>query len=93
MVFEGDQRSVQDIVAQENLTLKPLSKEEYMALAQGLMDEKPDMVKDVVEKGQEKKIKWFVGQMMARSAEGSVEPNAAEETLRELMKLDRATTS
>lgn len=90
MKFEGDERAVQDIVDQDNLHLNPLSRDEYAALAQTLIDEKPDMVKDVVEKGRVKKIKWFVGQMMARSADGTVEPDTAEETLKELLGLSAA---
>jgi aspartyl-tRNA(Asn)/glutamyl-tRNA(Gln) amidotransferase subunit B len=43
------------------------------------------MVRDIVDKGHEKKVKWFVGQMMARSAEGTVEADVAEQTLLELL--------
>ena len=85
MKFEGDTRSVQEIVAEEDLLLKPLSSEQYVALAQQLLNEKPDMVKDIIEKRQLKKIMWFVGQMMARSPDGSVEPDTAEETLQKLL--------
>jgi aspartyl-tRNA(Asn)/glutamyl-tRNA(Gln) amidotransferase subunit B len=85
--FEGDTRLTNQIVQDENLALKPLSRTEYVALAQKLLEEKPDMVKDVVEKQHEKKIKWFVGQMMARSVEGSVEPDVAEQVLRQQLGL------
>jgi aspartyl-tRNA(Asn)/glutamyl-tRNA(Gln) amidotransferase subunit B len=90
--FVRDARSVDQIIEDENMTLKPLSDAEYIALAQTLLQEKPDMVKDIVEKKQEKKIKWFVGQMMARSAEGSVEPDVAEKVLREQIGLDEPTS-
>jgi aspartyl-tRNA(Asn)/glutamyl-tRNA(Gln) amidotransferase subunit B len=90
--FVRDARSVDQIIEDENMTLKPLSDAEYIALAQNLLQEKPDMVKDIVEKKQEKKIKWFVGQMMARSAEGSVEPDVAEKVLREQIGLDEPTS-
>ena len=92
MKFEGDTRSTDQIIEDENLVLKPLSDTEYASLAQTLFSEKPDMVKDIVEKKQEKKIKWFVGQMMARSAEGSVEPDVAERVLREQIGLDEPTS-
>lgn len=85
MKFEGDVRPTKQIIEEEELTLTPLSQEEYAALARALLSEKLDMVKDIVEKGQEKKIKWFVGQMMARSREGSVEPDVAEQVLKELI--------
>jgi aspartyl-tRNA(Asn)/glutamyl-tRNA(Gln) amidotransferase subunit B len=83
MKFEGDVRDVEQIIQDEGLTLKPLSRQEYLDLAKTLLDEKPDMVKDILEKGHGKKIKWFVGQMMARSAEGTVEPDTAEAILKE----------
>jgi aspartyl-tRNA(Asn)/glutamyl-tRNA(Gln) amidotransferase subunit B len=90
--FEGDTRSTEQIIEDESLVLKPLSEAEYVTLAQTLLDEKPDMVKDIVEKKQEKKVKWFVGQMMARSAEGSVEPDVAEKVLREQLALKYSTS-
>lgn len=85
MKFEGDARPMKQIIEEENLALVPLSRKEYKALATTLLEEKPNMVKDIMEKGQAKKIKWFVGQMMARSREGSVEPEYAEEVLKELL--------
>jgi aspartyl-tRNA(Asn)/glutamyl-tRNA(Gln) amidotransferase subunit B len=87
MKFQGDNRAVERIIADENMLLLPLSHEEYVALAEKLLEEKEDMVQDIVEKGQHQKVKWFVGQMMARSAEGTVEPGPAEGVLRELLKL------
>lgn len=83
--FEGDERDINQLIQDYNMQLRPLSPEEYRSLAQSLLDEKPDMVRDIVEKGQEKKIKWFVGQMMARSPEGTVEADVAERTLQELL--------
>ncbi|KAF1834821.1 hypothetical protein BDW02DRAFT_318937 [Decorospora gaudefroyi] len=87
MSFDGDKRSVAEIVEQESLLLKPLSHEEYVKLAQNLLDEKPDMVRDITEKGQVKKTMWFVGQMVARSPEGTVEPGKAKEVLKEVLGL------
>lgn len=84
--FEGDDRDVEQIIVDEDMILKPLSKAEYETLAKTLLDEKPEMVRDIVEKGQSKKVKWFVGQMMARGAEGSVEPDVAERVLVELLE-------
>jgi len=87
MKFEGDERPVEQIIVDEDFASEPLSRPEYIALAQTLIHEKPDMVKDIVEKKQTKKIKWFVGQMMARSPESSVEPDTAEQVLVELLEL------
>jgi aspartyl-tRNA(Asn)/glutamyl-tRNA(Gln) amidotransferase subunit B len=89
MKFEGAALPIEEIIEAEGFVLKPLSEDEYIALAQMLLDEKPNMVKDIVEKKQEKKVKWFVGQMMARSGEGSVEPDVAEKVLRIQLGLDK----
>ncbi|KAJ6287085.1 GatB/GatE catalytic domain-containing protein [Bipolaris maydis] len=86
--FEGDARSVQDIVHQENLLLQPLSQEEYINLAKALLEENPKMVRDITEKGQVKKTMWFVGQMVARAPDGGVEPGKAKIVLQELLGLD-----
>lgn len=85
--FEGDRTPVDQIIAEEDLMLRPLSLSEYTDLAQNLVEENPDMVADIVEKGRHQKVKWFVGQMMARGAEGTVEPGTAEAVLRDLLKL------
>jgi aspartyl-tRNA(Asn)/glutamyl-tRNA(Gln) amidotransferase subunit B len=85
--FEGDTRPVEQIIADEDLLLRPLSRAEYVELASRVMNENPDMVKNVVEKQQHQKVKWFVGQMMARGSEGTVEPGTAEAVLRELLRL------
>ncbi|KAL5389184.1 hypothetical protein DPSP01_002498 [Paraphaeosphaeria sporulosa] len=93
MKFEGEERSVEQIIADEDLFLRPLTHTEYMNLAQSLVEEKADMANDIVKKQQLGKIKWFVGQMMARSAEGTVEPAAAEAVLRELYGLSSVRSS
>ncbi|RYO39744.1 Glutamyl-tRNA(Gln) amidotransferase subunit B [Alternaria arborescens] len=85
--FEGDPRSATEVVHQENLLLQPLSQEEYVKLAQTLLEEKPDMVRDITEKGQVKKVGWFVGQMVIRAPDGSVEPDKAKEVLLNLLDL------
>lgn len=87
--FEGEERHVERLIEDFNMVLRPLSPQEYRDFARTLLDEKPDMVRDIVEKGQEKKIKWFVGQMIARSPEGTVEADVAELTLKELLPKSR----
>ncbi|KAJ4303394.1 hypothetical protein N0V90_002287 [Kalmusia sp. IMI 367209] len=85
--FEGDSRAVDQIIADEDLLLRPLTHDEYVDFAQQLLAEKSSIAKEIVEKQRHQKIKWFVGQMMARSAEGTVEPATAEAVLRELLHL------
>lgn len=87
MKFDADPRPVEQIIAEEDLYLRPLTHEEYLRLAQLLVEEKATMARDIVDKQQLGKIKWFVGQMIARSAEGTVEPATAEAVLREVLHL------
>jgi aspartyl-tRNA(Asn)/glutamyl-tRNA(Gln) amidotransferase subunit B len=85
--YQGDSRSINEIIAEENMLLQPLSHQEYIDMAQKLLEEKSDVVIDIVERQQHQKVKWFVGQMMARGAEGTVEPATAEAVLRDLLHL------
>jgi aspartyl-tRNA(Asn)/glutamyl-tRNA(Gln) amidotransferase subunit B len=87
MKYDGDARSVEEIIADEDMLLRPLSHQEYIVMAEALLKERPDVVKDIIEKKRHQKVKWFVGQMMSRGAEGTVEPATAEAVLRELLQL------
>lgn len=84
-IFEGDSRSIREIVEQENLTLRPLSREEYVTLAEDVMSKNPQMVAQIRDKGQVGKIGWFVGQIKRQGEKGRVEAQKAEEVLRELL--------
>ncbi|KAL1957936.1 hypothetical protein VTO42DRAFT_5328 [Malbranchea cinnamomea] len=85
MIFEGDTRSVQQIVEEDNLLLRPMSREEYISLAEQVISQNPQMVKQIREKGQVGKIGWFVGQIKRMGERGRVEAQKAEEVLRELI--------
>lgn len=86
MVFDGgDTCSIYKIVEAENLLLKPLSREEYIALAEDMMNKNPQMVAQIREKGQLGKIGWFVGQIKRAGDKGRVEAQKAEEILKELI--------
>jgi aspartyl-tRNA(Asn)/glutamyl-tRNA(Gln) amidotransferase subunit B len=85
MIFEGDTRRVQHIVEADNLMLRPLSREEYLALAEQVIRENPQMAKQIREKGQVGKIGWLVGQIKRIGEKGRVEAQKAEEILRELL--------
>lgn len=85
MIFEGDKRPVKQILEEENLILRPLSREEYVALAEAAISKNPQMVAQIREKKQLGKLGWFVGQMMREGEKGRVEAQKAEEVLRELI--------
>ena len=68
--------SVEALIEEGNLRLRPLSEDGYEELCRGLMEENPEMVA-AVRKGQKGKAMWFVGQMVRRGEEGTVEPEKA----------------
>lgn len=84
---EGETRAVDQIILDEDLFSRLLSQDEYHALAKQLLGEKPDIVRDILKKRQLKKLKWFVGQMIRRSGEGTIEPEMAEAVLMAELKL------
>lgn len=83
MVFDGDERDVDTIIEQNHLRLVPLSRLQYVQMAEQLIGENEAMVMQI-RKGQVGKVQWFVGQMM-RKGEGMVEAEKAESVLRELL--------
>ncbi|CAG7985455.1 unnamed protein product [Penicillium salamii] len=84
-IFDGDRRPVSQILEEENLLLRPLSRDEYVALAQSVMALNPQMIEQIRSKNQLGKLGWFVGQMMRTGEKGRVEAPKAEEILRELI--------
>ncbi|KAH0171942.1 hypothetical protein KCU86_g16919, partial [Aureobasidium melanogenum] len=83
---DADERmSVDARIDEGNLRLRPISREEYIELAQAIMDENPNMVSAVRDKGQKGKTMWFVGQMVRRAEEGTVEAEKAKEIIEELL--------
>ena len=85
MVFEGDRRPIPQLVEEENLVLRPLSREEYIALAEAAIGLNPGMVEQIREKQQLGKFGWFVGQMMRMGEKGRVEAPKADAILREMI--------
>ncbi|KAH0371131.1 hypothetical protein KCU65_g2149, partial [Aureobasidium melanogenum] len=80
-----ERMSVDARIDEGNLRLRPISREEYIELAQSIMDENPNMVIAVRDKGQKGKTMWFVGQMVRRAEEGTVEAEKAKEIIEELL--------
>jgi len=87
-IFDSDGRSVEQIIEEDNLRLRPMSDGEYDTMGETLIDENPDMVQAIKSKGRKGKIMWFVGQMMKTGEEGRVEAKRAEETMKRLLELD-----
>ncbi|KAL4810256.1 Glutamyl-tRNA amidotransferase subunit B, mitochondrial [Aspergillus unguis] len=85
MVFDGDKRPISQLLEEEGLILRPLSHEEYVALAEAAIELNPQMVEQIRSKNQLGKLGWFVGQMMRMGEKGRVEAQKADATLRELI--------
>ncbi|OGM42123.1 glutamyl-tRNA(Gln) amidotransferase [Aspergillus bombycis] len=85
MVFDGDPRAIPQLLDEENLLLRPLSREEYVALAEAAIRQNPQMVEQIRAKNQLGKLGWFVGQMMRMGEKGRVEAPKADAVLRELI--------
>lgn len=84
-VFGGDRRPMPQLLEEDQLLLRPLSRQEYLALAESVIAQNPQMVQQIQQKNQLGKLGWFVGQMMRTGEKGRVEAPKAEEVLRELI--------
>ncbi|GAB7352652.1 hypothetical protein MBLNU459_g3018t1 [Dothideomycetes sp. NU459] len=80
-------KSVDARIDENNLRLRPISDEEYVELARSIMDENPAMVSAVRDKGQKGKTMWFVGQMVRRAEEGTVEAEKAKLVIEGLLQV------
>lgn len=66
-IFRGDDkgRKVDDMIIEDNLLIQQLSEEEYLNMAEAVVQENEEMA-EKVRQGQKGKLQWFVGQMMRR---------------------------
>ncbi|KAL6721028.1 hypothetical protein ACLMJK_000128 [Lecanora helva] len=87
MVYEGDERSIDTMIMEDNLEFQALPQADYLTMAQSLINENQTKVKQIQEKKQLGKLHFFVGQMM-RQGEGKIEASKAEAVLKELLGLD-----
>lgn len=83
---EAAGRNVEELIEEGNLRLHPITGDEYRQLAQSTVEEHPDIATAIREKGQRGKIMFFVGQMMRRADEGTVEAEKARQVVEELFK-------
>lgn len=86
-VFYGDERPVERIIEEENLLLVPMTRDEYLSLVQGVLDDNPETITAIKEKGQTGKLMFLVGQTVRRGDDGRVEAKKVEEILRELLEI------
>ena len=77
--------SVEDLIDEGNLRLRPISEEEYRQLAQDIFDQNPDMVQAIKDRGQKGKAMFFVGQMIRNAEEGTIEAEKARQVVEEML--------
>ena len=91
MIFQGEPRSIEAIVKEEDMLVQDLGADAYAEVARQLVSDNPEMVKAIKEKGQKGKVMWFVGQMMRQMGEkhgkGSVNAEKAKAAVLEALDL------
>ena len=83
LIYDGDTRDINEIIRQQELTLRDISDKEYHDTARGLVESHPEMAAKVL-RGDKGKLQWFVGQFM-RQADGKVDAQKASKVLRSLL--------
>ncbi|EEP82576.1 hypothetical protein UREG_07441 [Uncinocarpus reesii 1704] len=83
--FGGDARPIKQMVEEDDLLFQPLSREDYIALAESVIQQDPETAREIREKGRVGKLSWFMGQMMRAGDRGRMEAAKAREALEELL--------
>jgi aspartyl-tRNA(Asn)/glutamyl-tRNA(Gln) amidotransferase subunit B len=81
--------TVRDLIEQNNFILRPLTDQEYEALARDILAENEGVIETIRQdrkKGKEGKLMYLVGQMVRKGDEGTVEPQKAKEVLMALVE-------
>ena len=79
-IFTGDQRSVEDIIEQDDLAVREIDAAVLTEAAQHLVERHSDMAQKV-RSGQKGKFQWFVGQLI-REYDGKVDAQKAAAALK-----------
>lgn len=84
---DASRSSVAQLIEEHGLQLTPLDEQGYIDLAQRLIDDNPDKVSAIKQKGQQGKVMWFVGQMVRQGEEGTIVPEKAREVVEQILEL------
>ncbi|KAL8685877.1 MAG: hypothetical protein Q9218_007493 [Villophora microphyllina] len=84
--FYSDTRTIHHIISEENLWLRQMSDEEYVAMAREVIEGNPEVARQIREKAEYGKLGFLMGKMM-RKGEGRVVARKAEATLKEVLGL------
>jgi aspartyl-tRNA(Asn)/glutamyl-tRNA(Gln) amidotransferase subunit B len=86
MIFNGDDRSVREIIREEELGFSELSVETYEAIAKEIIDQNPQEVRAIAKKAQRGKLQYLVGQMMRHEKSRHMRPLTVEKTFLALIQ-------
>lgn len=89
LVYNGDQRQISQIIQQEDLSYSDMPDEDYQTIAREIIEQFPQHVKDIVEKGKIGKLQFLMGQMMRHPRRGEMRAPTADRTLRRLILGDQ----
>ena len=89
ITFNGDKRSVIDIIIAEDMAFKPLSEKEYHHLVRDIVSQEPALAEKAKKDwvlGKRSTFMWFVGQVMRKGGK-SAEATKAKSVVREILGL------
>jgi aspartyl-tRNA(Asn)/glutamyl-tRNA(Gln) amidotransferase subunit B len=85
MAFDGDPREVDVIIRDEGLVQIPLSDDEYVRLANNVIQRHAIIIRDIRVRGHISKLMFLVGQVIRSGGRERVEPKKVEQVLRRLI--------
>ena len=83
MKARGDKREIELIIDEGDMSLREVSREDYVAMAKALIEANPIMAQKV-RRGESGKLMWFVGQMV-KEARGNIEAEKAKFVLEDIL--------
>lgn len=83
--YEGDKRDVQRIIEEDGLAFVSLSTVQYEKIAQEIIEQHPQILKDIQEHGKIGKIQFLMGKLLRHPDKGNMQPREAEKVLRRLI--------
>ena len=90
IIFNGDTRSVNQIIEEEDMVFKPLSEADYHHLIRDIMSQEPASVEKAKKDwavGKQSTFMWFVGQVMKKGGK-SAEAHKAKAVLRDCLGIE-----
>ena len=85
ILFTKSEKSVQEIVKDENLLLQSLPSEYYVRLAESVIEQHKSVAESAKLEGASGKVMFLVGQMIRKGERGRIEPRRAKLILEEVL--------